>query len=192
VAARCGHQRTRGEPLQHVFTRFDGKGVPGKVGGDDIALSMRLFHLADTVEVHHRTSGTDAAVDVARSRRGKHFYPTVVDGFCEMADEVLGDPADEPDWRALVDGEPSLQHRLTERELDNALEDIAGFTHLRSAPRSCDSRAVADLAGRAAAERGLPDVDIAAVRRAGLVHDIGLHGIPDTILDNAGALSTPE
>ena len=192
MAERFGLDDRVCQPLQQVFTRFDGKGVPGKVGGDDIALSMRLFHLADTVEVHHRTSGTDAAVDVARSRRGKHFDPTVVDAFCDVADEVLGDPADEPDWRALVDGEPSLQHRLTNSELDNALEAIADFTDLRSAPRSGHSRAVADLAGRAAAERGLPDVDIAAVRRAGLVHDIGLHGIPATILDKPGPLSEPD
>src|SRR5204862_2750637 len=73
MAERFGLDDRVCQPLQQVFTRFDGKGVPGKVGGDDIALSMRLFHLADTVEVHHRTTGTDAAVDVARSRRGKHF-----------------------------------------------------------------------------------------------------------------------
>ena len=50
------------DPLQQVFTRWDGKGVPGDVGGEDIALPMRLFHLADAVEVHHRTEGTDAAI----------------------------------------------------------------------------------------------------------------------------------
>jgi len=192
MAERFGLDDRVCQPLQQVFTRFDGKGVPGNVGGDDIALSMRLFHLADTVEVLHRTTGTDAAVDVARSRRGKHFDPTIVDAFCDVADEVLGDPADEPDWRAVVDGEPSLQHPLTERELDNALEAIADFTDLRSAPRSGHSRAVADLACRAAAERGLPAVDVAAVRRAGLVHDIGLHGIPATILDKPGPLSERE
>ncbi len=105
---------------------------------------------------------------------------------------MLGDPDDEPDWRALVDSEPSLQQRLAEHELDAALEAIADFTDLRSAPRSGHSRAVADLASRAAVERGLPDLDVSAVRRAALVHDIGLHGIPATILDKPGPLPERE
>ena len=52
---------------------------------------MRLFHLADTVEVFHHAGGVRAAVDVARARRGKHFDPAVVDLFCESAPEVLAD-----------------------------------------------------------------------------------------------------
>src|SRR5256885_1524006 len=64
--------------LPQAFTRWDGKGVPDGVGGEDIGLPMRLFHLADVVEVFQRGGGTDAAIDVARARRGKHFDPNVV------------------------------------------------------------------------------------------------------------------
>jgi HD-GYP domain-containing protein (c-di-GMP phosphodiesterase class II) len=192
LAERFGLDDRVCAPLQQVFARWDGKGVPGDIRGDDIALSMRLFHLADTAEVHHRTGGTAAAVDVVRSRSGKHFDPVLVDAFCDMADDVLGDPDDEPDWRALVEAEPSLQQRLAENELDAALEAIADFTDLRSASRAGHSRAVAVLAAQAAAERGLPDADVTAVRRAGLVHDLGLHGIPATILDKPGPLSERE
>jgi HD-GYP domain-containing protein (c-di-GMP phosphodiesterase class II) len=192
MAERFGLDDHVCHPLQQVFTRWDGKGVPGNIGGEDIALSMRLFHLADTVEVCHRTHGTDAAVDIARTRRGKHFDPAVVDVFCDVAQEVLGEPDDEPDWRVLVDCEPALQHRLTETQFDGALEAVADFTDLRSAPRSGHSRAVAELAARAATEGGLPVADVTAVRRAGLVHDIGLHGIPATLLDKPGPLSEHE
>ena len=180
------------QPLQQVFARWDGKGVPGDFGGRDIALSMRLFHLADTVEVHHRTNGTGGAVDVARARRGKHFDPDVVDAFCAVAGDVLGDPADEPDWWAIVAQDPTLQRHLTEAELDAALEAIADFTDLRSAPRSGHSRCVAELVHRAATEAGLPVADVTAVRRAALVHDIGMHGIPASILDKPGPLSVSE
>jgi HD-GYP domain-containing protein (c-di-GMP phosphodiesterase class II) len=192
MAERLGLDDRVCRPLQQVFARWDGKGVPGDLKGEDIELSMRLFHLADTVEVHHRMAGTDAAVEIARTRRGKHFDPGVVDAFCDIAGDVLGDPDDEPDWRAVVEQEPSLQHRLTERRLDAALEAIADFTDLRSAPRSGHSRAVADLAARAAVEAGLPDSDVTAARRAGLLHDLGLHGIPATILDKPGPLSERE
>src|SRR5207244_9814262 len=62
----------------------------------------------------------------------------------------------------------------------------------RSTSRAGHSRGVAELAARASAERGLPCSDVTAVRRAGLVHDIGLHGIPATILDKPGPLSERE
>jgi HD-GYP domain-containing protein (c-di-GMP phosphodiesterase class II) len=180
------------QPLQQVFARWDGKGVPQGMSGEDIALPMRLFALADMVEVHHRTGGPDAAIEVARAKRGKHFDPAVVDAFCKVAVEVLGDPADEHDWPTLIESEPSLQRRLTEAELDGALEAIADFTDLRSAPRAGHSRAVAGLAQRAATELGLPAADINAVRRAGLVHDLGMHAVPGSILDKAGPLSASE
>jgi len=38
----------------------------------------------------------------------------------------------------------------------------------------------------------LPDADIVSVRRAGLLHDIGMHGVSATILDKAGPLSRSE
>lgn len=192
LAERLGLDDDVCGPLQQVFARWDGKGVPADLGGDDIAFPMRLFHLADTVEVHHRTDGADAAVDVARARRGKHFDPAVVDAFCGMAGDVLGDPTDEPDWSEVVGAEPTLQDRLSDGQLEVALEAIADFTDLRSAPRAGHSRAVADLAARAAASAGLPESDIVTIRRAGLVHDLGMHGIPATILDKAGPLTSAE
>lgn len=170
-------------PLQQVFARWDGKGVPGDLGGESIELPMRLFHLADTVEVHHRSGGATAAVEIARAKRGTHFDPTVVDAFCPIAHDVLGDPDADHDWDTLISREPELQRRLTDEQLDQALEAIADFTDLRSVHRAGHSRATAELAAAAGAELGLPASEIATVRRAGLVHDLGLHGVPASILD---------
>lgn len=192
MAERFGLGADVRDPLQQMFTRWDGKGVPGGVGGETIALPMRLFHVADVAEVFHRAGGTDAAVEVARDRRGSHFDPEVVDAFCAVAEDVLGDLATEADWHALVAEEPGLQRRLSEQELDAALEAVADFTDLRSPSRAGHSRGVADLAARAAAQAGLPDAEIVALRRAALLHDIGLHGVPASILDKAGPLSASE
>jgi len=192
MAERFGLDEQVCQPLQQVFARWDGKGMPAGMSGEEIALPMRLFHLADMVEVHHRTGGPDAAVAVAQAKRGKQFDPAVVDTFCPLATEVLGDPAAEHDWPALIDAEPSLQRRLTEAELDRALEAIADFTDLRSAPRAGHSRAVADLAERAAIDLGLPPADVTAVRRAGLLHDLGMHAVPASILDKPTPLTAVE
>src|SRR5207244_4478766 len=118
MAERLGLGGDACHALQQAFTRWDGKGVPGGVGGEAIALSMRLFHLADIVEVFHRGGGADAAVEVARARRGKHFDPDVVDAFCAVAGDVLGDGSGDLDWQALAAEEPMLQRRLTGAELD--------------------------------------------------------------------------
>ncbi|KAA1426626.1 HD domain-containing protein [Nocardioides antri] len=192
MAERLGLGPEVSGPLQQMFTRWDGRGVPDDVGGDQIALSMRLFHLADTVEVHHRENGTDAAIAVARARQGTHFDPAVVDAFCAHADEVLGDLSAVDDWSHLVAGEPGLQRRLTERELDTALEAMADFTDLRSPSRAGHSRGVAALVAQAAADTGLAPADVVLVRRAALLHDIGLHAVPATILDADGALTDTE
>jgi HD-GYP domain-containing protein (c-di-GMP phosphodiesterase class II) len=51
---------------------------------------------------------------------------------------------------------------------------------------------VATLAGHAAELAGLPAAEVATVRRAGLLHDVGLHGVPATILDKPGPLTATE
>ena len=192
MAERLGLGSEVCDPLQQVFTRWDGKGVPSGVAGEVIAPPVRLFHLADSVEVFHRAGGVDSAVEVARSRRGTQFDPGVVDAFCRSADEVLADLEAVGDWTGLIDGEPHLQKRLTGDELDAALEAIADFTDLRSPSRAGHSRAVAGLSARAAELRGLPKNEVTTLRRAGLLHDLGMHGLPASILDKPGPLTASE
>ena len=179
-------------PLRQFFTRWDGSGVPDGIGGDQVARSVRLFHLADCAEVAHRRGGIDAAIEMARSRRGTHFDPAIVDGFCAVAGDVFEGLNETTDWAAVIAGDPRLQHRLTESQLDVALEAIADFTDLRSRARTGHSRAVAELATRAGELCGLPDGDVVTLRRAALVHDVGLHGIPATILEKPGPLTSVE
>lgn len=180
------------DPLKQMFARYDGTGVPSDLGGEAIALSIRLFHVADIVEVHYHQRGIDAARDVARARSGKQFDPVIVDEFCRWAPELLEETDHDVDWLALIESEPCLRAPLAEPEIDNVLEAFADFTDLRSPFLSGHSRGVADLAAAAAAELGLPEADIVATRRAGLLHDLGRHGIPGTIWDKRGPLTTAE
>jgi HD-GYP domain-containing protein (c-di-GMP phosphodiesterase class II) len=192
MADRLGLTAEVCDPLRQVFTRWDATGVPDGLGGEQIARPVRLFHLADTVEVFHRAGGVDAAVEVARARRGKHFDPEVVDLFCGRASDVLADMDAVAECGALIEAEPGLCRHLSERELDSALEAVADFTDLRSPSRAGHSRGVADLAATAAGLCGLPDREIATLRRAALVHDVGMHGVPASILDKPGPLTGTE
>lgn len=192
MAERLGLGENVCDPLRQVFTRWDAKGVPGGIGGEGIAPLTRLFHLADMVEVHHRMDGVDAAIDVARTRRGKQFDPMLVDNFCAAAGDVLAGLESVSSWDVLIESEPGLQHMLSDSELDAALEAVADFTDLRSRARSGHSRGVAALAAEAGTMLGLPADEVRHLRRAALVHDVGMHGVPATILDKPGPLSGSE
>lgn len=178
--------------LRQFFARWDRQGVPDDVGGEEIALPVRLFHLGDVAEVHHRRGGVDGATRVVQARRGTQFDPALVDAFCAGAAEVLGGDPDVLDVATLVAAEPGLATPLSEERLDDALTALADFTDLRSIHRAGHSRGVADLADAAARQLNLPAADARLARRAGLVHDVGLHGVPATILDKAEALSASE
>jgi HD-GYP domain-containing protein (c-di-GMP phosphodiesterase class II) len=93
---------------------------------------------------------------------------------------------------ALIEAEPGLRQRLSDHELDSALEAVADFTDLRSPFRAGHSRGVAHLAATAARLCGLPEREIVTLRRAALVHDVGMHGVPAPILDKPGPLTDAE
>ncbi len=116
MAQRIGLGADVAGPLQQVFTRWDGKGVPRGVGGEAIALKTRLYHLADVVEVIHRAGGTTAAIEVARDRRGTQFDPDMVDLFCSVAADVLREGEPQETWASATAADPALQRCLTEPE----------------------------------------------------------------------------
>jgi hypothetical protein len=81
LSDRMGLDRQVGEALGYVFERWDGRGMPNGARGADIPLGVHVVHLADVVEVHFRTGGVQAALDVVGSRRGTQFSPAVADVF---------------------------------------------------------------------------------------------------------------
>ncbi len=90
--------------MEQTFERWDGKGVPKGAKGEQILLTSRLVALADVVEVFHRAGGTDAAVAVARQRRGTQFDPQVVDVFTGQAASVLAGLDEASSWDAVRAG----------------------------------------------------------------------------------------
>ena len=192
LAAALGLDPAVRESLGQAFERWDGKGTPGVARGDQISIASRLVSLSDVVEVFHRLGGVPAAVEVARQRRGTQFDPAIVDLFCAYADEVLTGVDEATTWGAVVAQEPDLDRVLTGAELDAALRAVADFVDVKSPYTLGHSAAVAELAAAAARTAGLPDADIVLVRRAGLVHDLGRLGVPNTIWDKPSALTLGE
>jgi HD-GYP domain-containing protein (c-di-GMP phosphodiesterase class II) len=189
LADRLGCDPAVREPLLQAFERFDGKGGPRGIADEQLSPVIRIVQLADIVEVFHRAGGVEAAVEVARARRGTQFEPDLVDRFCERAPDLLSGLGSASCWDAVIEREPGLARVLSGAELDAALEAVADFTDLKSPFTLGHSRGVSALAAEAARRLGLPPSDVVLLRRAGLVHDVGRLGVPSVVWDSPGALT---
>ena len=192
LAARLGLAQRVRDSVEQTFERWDGKGVPKGASGEQILVASRLVTLADVVEVFHRAGGIDAAVEVARQRRGTQFDPHLVELFTADAQAICAGLDDASTWRAVMAAEPAHGIRLGDEQFDSALEAIADFTDVKSPYTIGHSRGVADLAGDAARAYGLSEPAARQVRLAGLVHDLGRLGVPNTIWDKESPLSHAE
>jgi HD-GYP domain-containing protein (c-di-GMP phosphodiesterase class II) len=180
------------EPLLQAFERWDGRGVPGSAGAEGLAPAIRLVHLADLIEAFYHTGGTEAALRVARERRGTQFDPDLVDCFCARHREILDGLGDISAWDEVIALDPQLGATLTDDQLDRALAAFADFSDLKSPLRLGHSRGVAELAVQAGPMLGLSPADIVMLRRAALVHDIGMIGVPSGVWDEPGEWSVSQ
>jgi HD-GYP domain-containing protein (c-di-GMP phosphodiesterase class II) len=92
----------------------------------------------------------------------------------------------------MMELEPGRRVVLDDERLDRACLAIADFADLKTPYAGGHSRAVAELASGAARCAGLPEDDAVAVRRAGLLHDVGSVGVSAAIWCKPGALSETE
>jgi HD-GYP domain-containing protein (c-di-GMP phosphodiesterase class II) len=191
-AMRLGLGHEVRDPLQQVFERWDGKGAPAKLAGEQIALAARIVVIADIVEAFRRAGGVEAAAEIAQRRAGGQFDPGLAAHVCENADALLGGLDEATGFEQAISAEPALERRLTDLQLDSALEAVADFADLKSPYTTGHSRGVAERAASAACLAGLGDAAGDELRRAGLLHDVGRIGVPNTIWDKPGPLTETE
>jgi HD-GYP domain-containing protein (c-di-GMP phosphodiesterase class II) len=191
LAMRLGLGDGVRDALQDVFERWDGNGVR-KLKGGQIALPARIVELADICEAFRRIGGLENALEVARRRRATQFDPELVDVLTREASVVFAGLDEETSWERVIGSEPALGSPLSAGETDTALEALADFADLKSPYMTGHSRGVAALASAAGASLGLGDERVDVLRRAGLMHDMGRLGVPNTIWDKPAHLSDAE
>ncbi|MBB3603674.1 HD-GYP domain-containing protein (c-di-GMP phosphodiesterase class II) [Mycolicibacterium sp. BK556] len=174
------------------FERYDGRGMPGGVRGEDIPIEMRVAQLADMAEVHHRSGGVSAAVEMVTGRSGHHFDPAVVEIFTADAEAILAGPQAGEVWEAALACAPDHHQPLQQQSLDELLEALGDFVDLKCPFTLGHSRAVAQLAGDAAELAGLGPETVTLVRRAGHVHDLGRIGVSNQVWSKPSTLSAAE
>ncbi len=192
LMAELGLDAAVRDTVEQSFERWDGRGIPKSLKGDEIVTTARLVNLADVVEVFHRAGGVEAAVAVARERAGTQFDPDLVSLFASSAESLFGELEAVEPWHAVLSAEPASRYWLSGSDLDAALEAVADFCDVKSPFTIGHSRAVADLVARAASAYGLDAGDTALVRRAALVHDLGKLGVSNAVWDKTGPWTPAE
>ena len=192
MARHIGLSAEVANTLAYTFERYDGDGVPSGIPGDQIPIEMRVAQFADVAEVHYRMYGLDAVIAMAKSRRGGHFDPAVVDAALVNPQELFASAADGDAWREALDQAPDQEFRLTEREFDRLACAIGDFADLKCPFALGHSRAVATLAAAAGEWLGIPAGDIRTLRQAGHLHDIGRLGVSEQVWSRPGELGPSE
>ena len=181
-----------GEALACSYERWDGKGWPGTVAGDDAPVASRIVQLAEFAEVAFRGGGVPAVRELAQRRSGSQFDPTLAQVLCDDAAQIFDGLTDVGTWQSVIDAEPKLTVVLSERAVDDALQAIAEFVDLKAPYMLGHSVAVAELAAAAGRARGFGNDEVRVLRRAGLVHEFGRLGVSNAIWDKRGPLSAAE
>jgi putative nucleotidyltransferase with HDIG domain len=89
IVAKFGRLRESVPIIRHHHERWDGRGYPDGLAGEDIPIPAAIAGLADawdamTIErPYQRALGPEEALDEVRKCRGTQFVPVVVDAFFE-------------------------------------------------------------------------------------------------------------
>jgi HD-GYP domain-containing protein (c-di-GMP phosphodiesterase class II) len=193
MAKRLGLSPEVNNLFVHLTERWDGKGVLKRARGDEIPLPVRIVHVARDAAYQRAVGGDDHAVEMIRRRAGHAFDPDVAGRFIEKAPEIMA-VADVPGsaWEATLAAEPRPWLTLDGDRVDRALAAIGDFADLVSPHLSGHSSGVAELANSAARVRGFGPSDVALMRRAGFVHDVGRIAIDPRIWQKPATLTVDE
>jgi HD-GYP domain-containing protein (c-di-GMP phosphodiesterase class II) len=176
----------------HFAERWDGKGDPAGARGEEIPLAVRITHVARDVALQRMVGGDEHAVDVVSERAGGAFDPSVAACLARDWREILALDAEEATWDRVLASEPPRQLILEGEPIDAALKAMGSFADLTSRYLVGHSGGVANLAETAARRLRLAADDVARVRRAALVHDLGRVAVPVRIWQKAGPLTPGE
>ena len=175
LAERLGLGPAVAEALYQNLERWDGKGTPKGLAGNEIHIATRVAEVA--------TQAVIADSKTLQNRAGAWLDPDIVAAY----DDSLVADLDEIDvWQATLDAEP--QPWCTTSDLDELARTFAYFVDLKSPYLFGHSTGVAALADEAARLLNLDDAERATLRRAALLHDLGRVAVATAVWERPGPL----
>jgi HD-GYP domain-containing protein (c-di-GMP phosphodiesterase class II) len=191
LATRIGVGSGVALALEQSYERWDGRGGPRGLAGDELALAARVLHIAVEVELHHRLGGGDAARDLVRRRAGGQLDPELARLFLDGAPAYLAELEEAAVWDAVLaaDPGPRLPRPPDLGEIAAAFADYVDLKSVHTLGHSSGVAALAEAAGRAA---GLDAAAVTALRHAALLHDLGRASVSTALWEKPGRLTTSE
>ncbi len=183
------------DAIHSVEEHWDGSGMPFGLRGSAIPLLGRIVCLAQTVEVFAAAFDVRTAYEMARTRRGRWFDPTLVEAMASFEfDSAFWGGLRSSATLALVSAiEPEDEViRCDEDQLDAVSEAFARVIDAKSPYTSRHSVNVSSIAVNVGASMGIAGDDMHTLRRAALLHDIGKLGVSNRVLDKPAALDPDE
>ena len=181
LSQRLGASPRVTESLSHAHGRWDGRVFPLLPSGEGLSAAARLVHLVHVAQTYHQMAGAEAADDVVRRRSGAEFDPELARLWLQNSHDLLRSVPPDSVWEQALFTEPEPRRRVSPAHLDDVCSALADFVDLASPFTAGHSARVARLAEAAALNVGFDADDVANMRRAGQVHDIGMVSVPNRI-----------
>lgn len=192
MAERLGLDAEVRAALYGVAERWDGKGDPQRLAGEDVPLPTRYAVLAHVAVEAAMTLGPALTRTLVLRLSGRDLDPALVTAFAGAADRLLAEALEPDAWERMLDAEPPPVMTAGSTGVDDVARVFADVVDLKSPYLHGHSTAVAALAESAARLLGMSPDDQATLHRAGLLHDIGRTAVPTGVWDRAGPLSIGE
>jgi HD-GYP domain-containing protein (c-di-GMP phosphodiesterase class II) len=195
IATQLGFGPGVATAVASIDEHWDGHGQPRGLAGREIPMLSRIMGLAQTLETFAALEGATLAVAEAKRRRGTWFDPALVvaiehleaeiDQLCQFDEQDLHVAvlAAEPGDATLLAGPATL---------DRIARAFAAVIDGKSPYTAKHSVRVARISDLIATELSYSAHDLADLRRAALLHDLGKLSVSNTILDKPGLLSSQE
>ena len=186
IAARLGVPDGVENAMLNTFEQWDGGGAPYGVAGEAIPIGSRIVLPTFSLIPFHRVSGREAALKVAREFKGRAFDPHVIDAFESLAqDESFWIELEAEDIRDRVLAlEPQSEWRVVGADrIEDAALAFADFIDLKSRYKAAHSRRVGAVAEQLARLMNCAEDAIVQIRRAALMHDLGVVAVPSYTLE---------
>jgi len=174
---------------------WDGRGHPHGLRGDGIPVVARVLTLAQTLEVFAMRDDVASAMALVDRRAGRWFDPLVARAAAQVGPRLEA-------WRGLstrelqalvLEAEPAGVALLAgPRALDRIALVFAEIVDAKSPFTGEHSQRATQVAVSVAHQLGWTEPDIAELRRAGLLHDLGKLTVPNAILDKPSPLTGAE
>jgi HD-GYP domain-containing protein (c-di-GMP phosphodiesterase class II) len=194
MARRLGMPAGVEQTLLHLYEHWDGTGN-NHLRREQIPVCARIVEPASMLEIVHETRGRAAMQNLAVAQRGKMFAPQVTDAFLRVAkDAHFWEQLTSEDLRDIVlDFEPDSPRKFIRMdEFENIVLAFADFADAKSIATLGHAKGTAQVAEAIARRMSLETNEVDTIRRAALLHDLGLVAIGVNIIEKQAPLTMAE